>query len=162
MTRNKLIEDHYRSNHERLVKKLIWRVPYRSRAIAEDVVQEAYERALRYYRTFNPTIKDFTTWFNTILNNTLKSFKKSESNSGVTYEYDDNIDEITPPRNVSHYYELISQLDSPNPVEKEILNLFFILGFKSREVALYVNKSHTNVRQIILRFRTRTKSALYS
>lgn len=160
--RNELIEQHYRENYSRLVKKMVWRVPHRSLALAEEVVQEAYERSIRYYRTFNPTIKHFDTWFNTILNNTLKGFKKIESNGGVVYEFDENLDEIVPPRNVSTYYELISQLDGASNIEKEILNLFFILGFKSREVALYVNKSHTNVRQIILRFRNRTKDAIHS
>ena len=37
---------------------------------AEDIVQEAYERAIRYRRSYNGA--EFDKWLNTILNNCLR------------------------------------------------------------------------------------------
>ena len=69
--RNSLITKHYIENYKRLVKRSMWRVPNKSLALAEECVQEAYARALKYYSTFNPKQDLFNNWFEGILRNAI-------------------------------------------------------------------------------------------
>jgi RNA polymerase sigma factor (sigma-70 family) len=66
--RNKMFDEHYRINFETLVKKI--RSFAGSHHAAEDVVQEAYTRAIRSYD--DERVLEFNPWFNTILANSLK------------------------------------------------------------------------------------------
>lgn len=156
--RNDTVEAHYRENYSRLVKKMAWRVPNRSLALAEEVVQESYSRALKYFRTFNPEIKDFEVWFGMIMNNSLKVCKKEEGNGGAVEVSEDLVDQYIPTREErEHYTDIVDRIKDKSKTDREILTMFFLLGFKSREIAEYVTKSHTNIRQIILRFRNSLK-----
>jgi len=74
MTRDeayKVIEDYYRKNFKRLVN--ISRGRAGSYHNAEDVVQEAFTRALKYHKSYNPAMTAFDAWFSRILDNSLRS-----------------------------------------------------------------------------------------
>ena len=57
--RNDVINDHFRSNYTKLVKRMRGRVPGNSTALAEEVVQETYARAMKYYRTYDSEMSKF-------------------------------------------------------------------------------------------------------
>jgi len=154
--RNELINDHFRSNYTKLVKRMRNRVPDNSTALAEEVVQEAYARAMKYYRTYDAALAEFDTWFNSILNNALNVCKNAEGDRGVTHSLEDSTEDIRvnkQDREMHNY--ILKEIDVCKDREREVLKLFFIHGFKSKDVAEFTNKSHTAVRQVIFRFRER-------
>jgi RNA polymerase sigma factor (sigma-70 family) len=156
-----IIEEHYRANHKKMVSRVIGRVPNKSRHLAEEVVQEAYARCMKYFHTFNPERKPFSTWFNYILNNACSDCMKIEGNSGVApIIYEDEDGDLNP-------QHLMDDLDIPlglvvniqeamlrqKPERYDVLNMFFNLGMKPREIAECTNFSYGNIRLIISRFK---------
>ncbi len=154
--RNDLISTHYVKNYDRFVKQAVRRVPNNSKALAEEVVQEAYARALKYFRTFNKKTNTFDIWFNSILRNTINDCRTIEKDHGATVELHDNIEELVPPRNKTDVALLLKAI---NEMEREkdihVLSLFFITGYRSRDIAEYLGTNHNTIRQIILRFKNK-------
>lgn len=159
--RNELIEKHYRENYTILVKRMSFRVGG-DRVLSEDVVQEAYARATKYFPRFDPKHGSFDMWFSRILNNALNAVKNEEKQRGATHEIDaqeewqEVPEELTIlPREKEHRFRvgLIKAIGREHKRDKTILAMFFLDGFKSREVAEYLNLNHNTVRQVINRFR---------
>lgn len=81
------IEQFYIDNHETYIKRI-----YRQAgglANAEDVVQEAFLRALQYSDSY--TVRedsDMEKWFNSILRRALVDFKRIETKQGMTSQTD--------------------------------------------------------------------------
>lgn len=154
--RNDLISLHYTENYSKLVKRTRGRVPENSVALAEEVVQEAYARALKYFRTYNPKTNTFDIWFQGILRNAINDCRTVEKEHGATLELHENIEELIPPRRNVDTKAIWKQIDG---VEKErerhILMLFFVTGFLSKDIAEYLGTNHNTVRQVILRFKNR-------
>jgi RNA polymerase sigma factor (sigma-70 family) len=161
LNREQIIEKHYRNNRDKLVKRVLNRVPNRSEALAEECVQEAYFKAYKYFGTFNPAIKEFNSWFNTILNNTVRFCKLQERIGSYAVDIDNMADNLKIEDQDRELLALIYKaIDGESERSKEILTLFYISGFKSREVAEYTGKGHSNVRQIILQFRRKLYSEI--
>ena len=81
-----ILEIHYNRNRDVLTKKLAGRVG--TRYNAEDVVQEAYARALKYFRAWTydgvgTELDSFNRWFTTILNNACREFQYEERGQGM-------------------------------------------------------------------------------
>jgi RNA polymerase sigma factor (sigma-70 family) len=159
--RNELITAHYRLHYTRLVKTAIHRVPNNSRALAEEVVQEAYARALKYYRTYNHN-NDFDKWFNGIFRNALNDCRTIEQERGCTYEYNENLPDLR----VDH--PLKDKLWDPtmksiaklqNERDKQIMVLYYQSGFTSKDISEYMGMKHGTVRQIIIRFKDKVNEA---
>lgn len=152
------IEKHYIENRHKLVKRMSFRAGTPENG--EDVVQEAYTKAIRYRRSFDGT--NFDRWFNTILNNTLREFKNLEK--GYTpVEYDEEEGEgtaclIYPSRIMAQIYEII---DKRSDIQKEILMLFFHQEYTAKDISMITRYSYAQVHQIIQRFRNELKE-LYS
>ena len=68
-----MIEQFYKENYNILVKRIQAR--RMQECDAEDVVQEAFVRALKYADSFNPDFHEIGAWFNTILNNSFKEYR---------------------------------------------------------------------------------------
>ena len=159
--RNKLIEEHYRGNYTILVKRISYRIGG-DKVLSEEVVQEAYTRATKYFPRFNPKHGTFDMWFSSILNNALNAIKNEEKQRGATHEIDaqeewqEVPEELTVlPREKEHRFRigLAKAINQEDERDKTILIMFFLDGFKSREVAEYLNLNHNTVRQVINRFR---------
>ncbi len=162
------MENHYRTNYNKLVKYMRYRVGNYSSGVADEVVQEAYVRALKYFKRYNPKRAPFEKWFNSILNNVLNQVKNEERSRGVSYEMDAVEDyqllpvELTvlPKEKQSRFRIGLSETIS---LEKErdrvILGMFFFDGFRSREIAEFLVINHNTVRQVINRFREKLVEA---
>lgn len=152
---NLLIEKHYVAHHKRLMKRMGFRAG--EEWSGQDVVQTAYERALKYFRSFKGD--DFDKWFNTILNNTLREYKNIQKGH-TTNEYEDEGDgegtpcNLYPGRIVAQIYEHIA---TKSPVQIEILMLYFHQEYSPRDISLMTTYKYKMVHQIILRFRNELK-----
>jgi RNA polymerase sigma factor (sigma-70 family) len=148
-----IIEQHFIENRRKLVKKMGFRAG--TPEDAEDVVQEAYARAIKYQKSFDGTNID--RWFHTILNNVLKEFKNTQKGySTVEYEEEEDqaVEYIYPTRVMAEIYEMI---DKRPVVQKEILTLFFTQEYSAKDISNILPSSYSQIHQVIQRFRNELK-----
>lgn len=133
------IETYYRANYDLLVKRL-------SRIVggvmaAEDVVQNAFENACKYYAA-RGEVYNFERWFSIILANCLKRHHADVRNQGVTKSIEESEDEIEPiiaddVRPILK--EEIKRLaQGKTGTRKEVLRLTFEFGYKPSEIVTIV------------------------
>lgn len=151
---NETVNDHYRKNFSTLVKKLSYRAG--TEWDAEDAIHDAYERALRYFRSFNPDKSTFGAWFSRILVNALKEhYNRNMGRTGNDLEFDEEIAEGTPcehyPRKVRE--EIENRIGGRKEHISEILYLYFVNGYAAIDISRMVESSHVAVSQTIFRFR---------
>jgi len=159
-SRNDVITSHYVQNYDRLVKRTTWRAPNRSKAIAEECVQEAYARAIKYYPTFNEKKDSFDKWFEGILRNALNDARDIEKDRGVSKELSDEDGAELVPARREKLMAVVVLRDMEESNYRLVLSLFLIYGFKTVDIAEYTGLSHNNVRQIIHRFRNSMNGVL--
>ncbi len=151
--KNELITQHYLGNYTRLVKTAVRRVPNNSQALAEEVVQEAYARALKYFRAYDEK-SDFNKWFNGIFRNAVNDCRTAEKEHGCTFEYNENLHDLEP---ISRYQSdlwdttMKSIAKIENERDRNIMVHYYMSGFSSREISEYTGINHNTVRVIILR-----------
>ena len=144
--RNEVVAEHYRANIDRLVVKMRRRTGCIQDAF--DIVQSAYELALRYY----PTMRDeFNPWFNMILCNAEKKFEKDRRAAGLTSVMRDMWGEVPPD---PFALEVRDHIKARPDNERNILTLHFIMGYQERaEVPDMVPETEKQVRLIIAKFK---------
>jgi RNA polymerase sigma factor (sigma-70 family) len=152
--KSELINKHYRENYDRLIKKTTYRVPNRSKHLAEECVQEAYARALKYFKTFNPKQDVFEKWFEGVLRNSVNDCRSIEKDRGVSKELSDEDGADLTPFKKERTMAAVVLRDMKDDVNKQVLNMFLVLGFKTKDISEYTGITHTNVRQVIYRFRS--------
>lgn len=129
------------------------------RATGEDVVQEAFCRAVQYYPTFNSEKGKLSTWFNRILFNSLRDVQAQARNTPLPNNHDYSAEDVFEELDLSASVELSSLvLNAVSRVENEshrrVLGLFFIGGYSAREISEIEHKvSVSNVTTIVARFR---------
>lgn len=149
-----LIEKSFRENYNKTLKRMSFRAG--TVWAAEDVVMEAYYRALKYQRSFDGT--NWDRWFSTILNNTLREHKNQEK--GYTpVEFDEDEDEGTQCTNYSGHvmaqvYELIQ---TKSLIQIEILMLYFHQEYTARDISRVTEYKYSQIHQIIYRFKQELK-----
>lgn len=129
------------------------------RAAAEDVVQEAFTRAVRFIDNYNPERGKFSTWFTTILFNSLRDVQK-EMRGHPTQPYKDvsledlfGNDEILASKDFRTFLRQKIQ-QQPNDQHQQVLEMFFLSGYTSTEISQLMPKmSVSNVTTIVSRFR---------
>ncbi len=159
----KFIEDYYVDNFRRKVK-LISRILRGDLASAEDVVQEAFARAIRFYPTYDDKRGTIDKWFNSIMFNALHDMQKNPN--GVTQTSPEvlSVGDTLEGVNLTHSPDLnnyiLSHIEEvENEKHKRILELFFILGYTSKEISQIETKtSQTNVTTLVMRFRDKLKA----
>lgn len=130
--------------------------------MAEDVVQEAFTRAITFIHSYDETCGPFSSWFNTILYNTLFDLRR-QSRPGPHTEVEelcvadvinsttDNSELIS--KHIVQEIELVS-----NEKHKRVLTLFFVYGYSSKEISLMMEKtSQTMVTTTVMRFKDKLK-----
>jgi RNA polymerase sigma factor (sigma-70 family) len=153
----KHIEEFYRKNFDIKVR-LITRLMLGDKSSAEDIVQEAFCRAIKFEDTFDERVASFETWFNSILFNCFREHKNMMFNKPIN-----NTQELCP----EHLIQEINADNSeerrriiehkirkvPNSIHRRVLTLFFIYGYNSREIGQLGEVTQTNVTTIVTRFR---------
>ena len=149
------IENHYRDNFDRLVKGLS-RIS-NGRHNAQDVVQEAYTRSLKYWNSFN-LIQDFNPWFNGILRSCMKDKFKEEKQQGMVYHQEVGSDMHHRPFNRIILNEVVEVIEREPKNISNILSLYFFYEYKTIEIAEILPENHEKIRTIIHSFRKKLRN----
>src|SRR5690606_11219785 len=114
--------------------KLMTRILRGDIASAEDVVQEAYCRALRFWPMYDPDRGEIQPWFNRILFNALRDVQHQYNKAVSTIV--DGLDPAEVMATVKDKTNLSSQIAAvENEEHRHILELFFTYGYNSREIS---------------------------
>ncbi len=149
--RDSVIEKFYVENYKKLVKRVYGRT--RDVNLAEDIVQEAFARALKYYDKPD----NFEFWFNTILENARKAYMNAERRSGCVDSVE--LEEEHLVIDESEWADdMMKRLEAeiaavPDESYRNLLYLVFVRGFKPREALEVVDVNTVNVRMVIKRFK---------
>jgi RNA polymerase sigma factor (sigma-70 family) len=148
------IESLFKEQYKRYVK----RVSYRVGGIpnAEDVVMEAFTRALTYKKAFDMKRGVLEEWFNTILNNSIRDFKKDERLGGMTTI--DSEEELSESLEDTLYKdEMVAIMDKEmaelGDERSDALRLYFGLGLSPAEIAECTNMRVKTIKQTVWRFK---------
>lgn len=149
------IEKHYRENYGRILKRMTFRAGGVHQA--EDIVQEAYCRAMKYYNELR--IEEFDRWFSMILNNAYNDAKRDEI--GLSYIEDEDeplgLEEcgLVNRQTRREVYDIIS---TKSIVQQEILLLHLKHGYSPTDIANVSDHTYANVHKVISRFKAELKS----
>ena len=143
--------------------KILTRILGGDQALAEDVIQEAFTRAIVYYKSFDKNRGELNTWFNSIMFNTLRDIQRS--NKGW---HSSNVEEISAKDVLNdktlscvdnlNDFVVGSIFDVENEKHQRILYLFFVLGYTSREIGeIEGGVSQSNVTTVVNRFKESLK-----
>lgn len=138
--------------------KLVTRILRGDKALAEDVVQETFTRAIKYLSIYNEKKGSLNTWINSILFNTLRDLQKEERICHETlrefflYHLDDPAKPLFTPEYKLELQEEINQV--VNEKHRRVLELFYLYGYSSKEISEFEEDiTQTNVTTIVMRFR---------
>jgi len=145
----KLIEEHYVNNHNRLVKSMSFRAG--TEWDAEDVVQEAYLRAIKYFDSFDGT--DFDKWFSPILFNAMRVHKNMEKGH-IAADFDEEDMDGTPCQQYSDAIvaEISELIDTKSENQIEILTLYFFKGYTANDISQISEHKYSAIHKTITRF----------
>lgn len=154
----------YKETYNTRVKKLTFTLNG-DKAGAEDVVQEAFTRALKFYNSYDNGCGDINAWFNKILFNCLRDYQREKLGYGIVRNNIEEEDEEATmwikiyPIDAKIRALINEQLESyTNLRHKRILQLFFILGYTTAQIPqIELGVSQTNVTTIIKRFKDSIK-----
>ena len=150
MNSHELVEQHFRDNRIKTLKHLTFKMG--TPQAAEDVLQEAYFRALKYFSSFDG--RDFTKWLNRIIHICAIDYFNEERGS-LKDELEDGMEETMncpsyPNHIMMEVYEII---DTKSVVQMEVLNLYFKLEYSAKDIHQITGHSYAQCHKIISRFR---------
>lgn len=117
----------------------------------EDVVHNAYERALKYIYSYNEEM-DFNAWMGTILTNAFKDFRVERS--GFTVDINPDLLEAKYYPHTVDFEKLVAKYMSKlNSTHKEIVRLHCDFGYTPKEIGEVVELNSGSIRTILSRFR---------
>jgi len=160
IVRNEVMTKFYHDNQRVLHKRVANRAG--GAYNAEDVVQEAFCRALKYWDSFNPNVKEIGAWFNTILNNTLKDFKREELMYGMCVEFDENQYKGTELSLTDHHMmvKVTDLINAKRDNTRDILDLYYLQGYNPRDIEQVLDVSNKSIRMAVWRFKDEVKEKL--
>ncbi len=162
MARDEVIEHHFHTHYDNCCKSLVRRSG--SYENSEDIVQEAYARALKHWETWDENRGVFATWFNTILQNALKDFLRADRNSGMGMSKEEEGDGENALENAyldKQAAGYVRKAIRAAPGETgRALELYFLKGYKPKDIYEVVDMPPKTVRQYIWRFRKRMEEEL--
>jgi RNA polymerase sigma factor (sigma-70 family) len=151
------LEMYYRDNFDTIVKKLTRRAG--SPHNAEDIAQEAFARALRFYDAYDSS-RPFEGWFVNILNNSLREFKVAERNYGMSRQSmaEQTEEQYEGDSLPQMYREEVSEMIEKSGEDKEILRLYFLIGYKTGEIVKVLDERYRRVLYVTELFRAKLES----
>ena len=156
--RDKVLGDYYAANFNKLVNRIKRRLD-NSVPHAEDVVQETFCRALKYYRDRQENEGNLDAWIGIIMINVLRDYKSEEKRLGATMEYKPEFDEHFEGSQLDQktLREIRKSIDQKQGLTGEVCRLYFLSGYSIREICEVVDVRYKNAEQIVQRFRNELK-----
>jgi RNA polymerase sigma factor (sigma-70 family) len=154
---NEVIKNHYEENYDLLVKRMARRLD--SVEDGEDVVQEAFTRAIQYYKSWAGN--RFENWFNVILSNTYKRFISEKKMGGLSKPLEDSLEEIEPI--IVNYLDSIASselealINKKGGRDRDILMLNIFYGYSWAEIAAILCISKKAIDGVVYRFNLELK-----
>jgi len=142
----------------RLFKKAYNRL--RSVQDAEDAVQDAFEKALRYGHTFNPQW-EFGEWFNTILGNSIRGVMRTNMNQQIFVEEEEGEDDEPLTDNYMEEHEILAYYEEVKPIitrsfnntERDILELVIRHNTNPTDASRIIGRTPQYAHKTIGKFR---------
>lgn len=152
------VEELYRELYQKKVK-LMTKITRGDRALAEDVVQETFTRAVKYCHVYNEDLSNPETWINSIMFNVLRTMQRE--NKSVSFPRSDGIsvedilEEDLLKESPEFRLFLLKKINElGNEKHQKVLRLFFLFGYSSREISeMGLDISQTNVTTVVNRFK---------
>ena len=121
---------------------------------AEDVVQEAFLRALVYQEGYDPEVGTLAKWFNIILFRCAIEFKQDERLGGMNNQVEEKDAVITSDFGLDNKLveELVAEVEALKGANKQICYLYFIKQYKPREITQVTGICGNSVRTAAKRF----------
>ena len=145
-----IFEKHFKEEYPKIIKRLSFRAG--TPEAAEDIVQEAYCRALKYFNSYDG--RDFNAWFARIVFRCLVEYKNAEK--GYSTDDPENQEEEAAPCTLeyktvmSEIYDLIS---TKSDVQIEVLTYYFQYEYSAMDISKITPYSYAQAHKIISRFR---------
>jgi len=146
------LEQFFKEEYDTLVGRINFRV--RNMDDAEDIVMDAFRKAVEYWSSFDPTHKEIGAWFNTIMNNSHKTFQKEKFMKHIEMEHDIDIP-VEDNYDVKDIAEKIKEefSSSDNLEIRDALHLFFVLGYNYKDIQTVTGISVRNARFYVDEFK---------
>lgn len=154
---DKFIVDFFGRQHVRMLK-------YYQKQMGdqgEDILQEAYYRALKAYRMAPVVQEEFDLWMWKIIRNCFYDEFRREQRKGAALEYEEWMDEVYDASqgtfvDLKKIEEFL--MKDPNQKKKEILSDILFGGYSSIEASVKHDKGHDAVRQMLCRFMAKLRA----
>lgn len=135
---------------------------YKSRAGAndvEDLLQEAFYRALYYSDSYDEKLVPLETWFGGIIENCLKDLYREKRNGASMHEKLTPESAVIEPRYDDGFMRVLRrEISKKRGDTKQILYLYFMCGYKTEDVHKVVGGSEVNCWMSVSRFKEYLRS----
>jgi len=146
----------FAEEYDTLVKRANFRV--RHPDDAEDIVMDAFRKAVEYWKSFDPEKRELGAWFNTILNNSVRTYQRekfmkhieADPDAEIPVEDTHDLKDLT-----DHIQEDIQAIE--NDERRNVIHLFFNLGYSYQDIELITDSSIRNARYFVEEFRAGNK-----
>jgi len=146
----------FAAEYDMLVKRAMYRV--RDFDDAEDVVMDAFRKAVEYWDSYNPEMKELGAWFNTIMNNSIKTFQKEKFMKHIEIEEDAEIPVEDAIEEKDLYDHIQKDLNAvPEDERRDVLHLFFNKGYSYAAIEQIIGVSIRNSRYFVEEFKKEMK-----
>lgn len=146
-----IIEEHYKKNRRRLVQK--YKRFSGTEEDAEDIVQEAYARALLYINALDSPAF-FEQWFSRILKNSLNNYLNEKRGAPSEILDEEELEGIDCPcYNIVLMKEVRKEITNYLPEESEVLHLYINHGHSPRSISRIVDMKYKKINNLIYRFK---------
>lgn len=130
---------------------------YKSRAGAddiEDLIQEAFYRAIYYIDTYRPDLADLDFWFSGIIENCLKDlYKEKRDGTSLHTKLTPESAIIEPKYDEGITKLILKEIGKKGGDTRQILYLYFICGYKTEDVHKVIGGSLVNCWMAVSRFK---------
>lgn len=147
-----IIEKYYKANFDKLVKRMSFRAG--TVQDAEDIVQDAFERAIKYKESFEIGLP-FNHWFQRILNNALKQHKNMQKGFNHPVELEEeHLEPVEcPGYNKQLRRQIEQEMQGLSDESCEIVILYFTYGYRIKDIVEITNLKYKVVDNAIQRFK---------
>lgn len=136
---------------------------YKSRAGAndvEDLVQEAFYRAIVYKDSYRPALVDLEFWMVGILNNCLRDLlNEKQGNSSMHKELSE--EDLVYEMKEDQLQPLINKLLKEKEGDaRQICYLYFVMQYSLKEIRNIIGCSYSNVNNVVDRFKIKLREEI--